>query len=117
MSLEEIERRVDSLIQAETITQLKSAVWKERLEGNVCFLDHFPSGEVIDCVLISILQCLINPLMCVLCKMVIYCDQHLNIYGCIVGLLIARGKFIGLSMRLMKTLILRSDCTQFFLKF
>ncbi|KAL0305776.1 UNVERIFIED_CONTAM: protein MOR1 [Sesamum radiatum] len=33
MSLEEIENRLGSLIQAETITQLKSAVWKERLEG------------------------------------------------------------------------------------
>lgn len=33
MSLEEIESRLGSLIQADTITQLKSAVWKERLEG------------------------------------------------------------------------------------
>ncbi|PKI69294.1 hypothetical protein CRG98_010295 [Punica granatum] len=33
MSLEEIESRLDSLIQAEAISQLKSAVWKERLEA------------------------------------------------------------------------------------
>jgi len=33
MSLEEIETRLGSLIQADTISQLKSAVWKERLEG------------------------------------------------------------------------------------
>lgn len=33
MSLEEIEEKISSIIQADTITQLKSAVWKERLEG------------------------------------------------------------------------------------
>lgn len=33
MSLEEIESRLGSLIQSDTISQLKSAVWKERLEG------------------------------------------------------------------------------------
>lgn len=33
MSLDEIESRLGSLIQAETITQLKSTVWKERLEA------------------------------------------------------------------------------------
>lgn len=33
MSLEEIESRIGSLVQSDTITQLKSAVWKERLEG------------------------------------------------------------------------------------
>ncbi|KAL1343695.1 protein MOR1 isoform X1 [Arachis hypogaea] len=33
MSLEEIETRVGSLVQSDTITQLKSAVWKERLEA------------------------------------------------------------------------------------
>ncbi|KMT04298.1 hypothetical protein BVRB_8g183730 [Beta vulgaris subsp. vulgaris] len=33
MSLEEIESRLGSLIQAETISQLKSAAWKERLEA------------------------------------------------------------------------------------
>ena len=37
MSLEEIESRVGSLMQAETISQLKSAAWKERLEGSKCF--------------------------------------------------------------------------------
>lgn len=34
MSLEEIESRLGSLIQADTISQLKSAAWKERLEGS-----------------------------------------------------------------------------------
>jgi len=33
MSLEEIESRVGSLIQSDTINLLKSAAWKERLEG------------------------------------------------------------------------------------
>ncbi|OMO86342.1 CLIP-associated protein [Corchorus capsularis] len=33
MSLEEIESRLGSLIQADTVSQLKSAVWKERLEA------------------------------------------------------------------------------------
>lgn len=33
MSLDEIESRLGSLIQADTVSQLKSAVWKERLEG------------------------------------------------------------------------------------
>ena len=33
MGLEEIERRLGSLLQEETISQLKSTVWKERLEG------------------------------------------------------------------------------------
>lgn len=37
MSLEEIESKLGSLIQTETITQLKSAVWKERLEGLFLF--------------------------------------------------------------------------------
>lgn len=35
MSLEEIESRLGSLIQGDTIGQLKSAVWKERLEGGL----------------------------------------------------------------------------------
>lgn len=33
MSLEEIESRLGSLLQAETVSQLRSTVWKERLEG------------------------------------------------------------------------------------
>ena len=33
MSLEEIEERISSVVKAETISQLKSTVWKERLEG------------------------------------------------------------------------------------
>ncbi|KAK9267215.1 hypothetical protein L1049_009635 [Liquidambar formosana] len=35
MSLEEIESRLGSLIQADTVSQLKSAAWKERLEAIV----------------------------------------------------------------------------------
>lgn len=41
MSLEEIESRLGSLIQADTITQLKSAVWKERLEGLHLYLNDW----------------------------------------------------------------------------
>ena len=33
MGLEEIENRLGSLVKTETISQLKSSVWKERLEG------------------------------------------------------------------------------------
>jgi hypothetical protein len=33
MSLEEIEAKVAGLVQEEVITNLKSSVWKERLEG------------------------------------------------------------------------------------
>ena len=33
MSLEEIESRLGSLIQEDTVSQLKSSAWKERLEG------------------------------------------------------------------------------------
>lgn len=38
MSLEEIEDNLGSLIQADTISQLKSTVWKERLEGTWVFV-------------------------------------------------------------------------------
>ncbi|XP_075482197.1 protein MOR1 isoform X2 [Primulina tabacum] len=54
MSLEEIESRLGSLIQSDTISQLKSAVWKERLEAIVSFkeqteaiIDINPSVEVL----------------------------------------------------------------------
>ncbi|XP_062099972.1 protein MOR1-like [Humulus lupulus] len=33
MGLEEIESKLGSLVQADTISQLKSVVWKERLEA------------------------------------------------------------------------------------
>lgn len=33
MGLEEIENRLGSLVKPETISHLKSTVWKERLEG------------------------------------------------------------------------------------
>ncbi|XP_042026469.1 protein MOR1-like isoform X1 [Salvia splendens] len=48
MSLEEIESRLGSLIQAETITQLKSAVWKERLEAIVSFKEQVESQTDLD---------------------------------------------------------------------
>jgi cytoskeleton-associated protein 5 len=38
MSLEEIEERLSNVVKAETINQLKSSVWKERLEGNHYFI-------------------------------------------------------------------------------
>ncbi|KAG8385593.1 hypothetical protein BUALT_Bualt03G0061300 [Buddleja alternifolia] len=40
MSLEEIENRLGSIIQTETIAQLKSAVWKERLEAIMSFKEQ-----------------------------------------------------------------------------
>ncbi|XP_073061679.1 LOW QUALITY PROTEIN: protein MOR1-like [Primulina eburnea] len=40
MSLEEIENRLGSLVQSDTISQLKSAVWKERLEAIVSFKEQ-----------------------------------------------------------------------------
>lgn len=51
MGLEEIENRLGSLVKPETISQLKSSVWKERLEGllkalrtffilKYCYLHH-----------------------------------------------------------------------------
>ncbi|XP_038725142.1 protein MOR1-like isoform X2 [Tripterygium wilfordii] len=40
MSLEEIESRLGSLIQAETVSQLKSSVWKERLEAISSFKEQ-----------------------------------------------------------------------------
>ncbi|EPS71179.1 hypothetical protein M569_03579, partial [Genlisea aurea] len=43
MSMEEIESRLGSLIQSETINQLKSAVWKERLEAIVALKEQVES--------------------------------------------------------------------------
>lgn len=40
MSLEEIESRIGSLIQADTIQQLKSSIWKERLEAIISFKEQ-----------------------------------------------------------------------------
>ncbi|KAJ9565978.1 hypothetical protein OSB04_001944 [Centaurea solstitialis] len=40
MTLEEIESRLGSLIQEDTITQLKSTVWKERLEAITSFKEQ-----------------------------------------------------------------------------
>ncbi|KAL6546635.1 Protein MICROTUBULE ORGANIZATION 1 [Orobanche minor] len=48
MSLEEIETRIGSLIQADTLTQLKSAVWKERLEAIVSFKEQVEALNNLD---------------------------------------------------------------------
>ncbi|KAH7857794.1 hypothetical protein Vadar_016518 [Vaccinium darrowii] len=48
MSLEEIESRLGSLIQAETISQLKSAVWKERLEAITSFKEQVEATQELD---------------------------------------------------------------------
>ncbi|KAI3466656.1 hypothetical protein Pfo_023319, partial [Paulownia fortunei] len=48
ISLEEIENRLGSLIQADTITQLKSAVWKERLEAIVSFKEQVEALTELD---------------------------------------------------------------------
>lgn len=48
MGLEEIESRLGSLIQAETISLLKSAVWKERLEAIVSFKEQVEAIQNID---------------------------------------------------------------------
>ncbi|GER25405.1 microtubule organiziation 1 family protein [Striga asiatica] len=48
MGLEEIETRLGSLIQSDTITQLKSAVWKERLEAIVSFKEQVEALNNLD---------------------------------------------------------------------
>nr|DAD22961.1 TPA_asm: hypothetical protein HUJ06_024424 [Nelumbo nucifera] len=48
MSLEEIESRLGSLIQADTISQLKSGVWKERLEAIVSLKEQIEGLQDID---------------------------------------------------------------------
>ncbi|GFQ07256.1 protein mor1 [Phtheirospermum japonicum] len=48
MSLEEIETRLGSLIQVETITQMKSSVWKERLEAIVSFKEQVEALNNLD---------------------------------------------------------------------
>ncbi|XP_052201183.1 protein MOR1 isoform X2 [Diospyros lotus] len=48
MSLEEIESRLGSLIQADTFSQLKSAVWKERLEAIVSFKEQVEAIKELD---------------------------------------------------------------------
>lgn len=48
MSLEEIEEKISSFIQADTITQLKSAVWKERLEAIGSFKEQVESLKGLD---------------------------------------------------------------------
>ncbi|XP_055805496.1 protein MOR1 [Solanum dulcamara] len=48
MSLEEIESKLGPLIQTETITQLKSAVWKERLEAITSFKEQVEALQVLD---------------------------------------------------------------------
>ncbi|KAJ8545561.1 hypothetical protein K7X08_018144 [Anisodus acutangulus] len=48
MSLEEVESKLGSLIQTETITQLKSAVWKERLEAINSFKEQVEALQGLD---------------------------------------------------------------------
>lgn len=48
MSLEEIESRIGSVIQADTISQLKSAVWKERLEAIGLFKQQVEQTQDLD---------------------------------------------------------------------
>lgn len=48
MSLDEIENRLGSLIQTDTISQLKSAVWKERLEAIVSFKEQVEAIQNLD---------------------------------------------------------------------
>ncbi|BFG14545.1 hypothetical protein CerSpe_008190 [Prunus speciosa] len=48
MSLEEIESRLGSLIQADTISQLKSSAWKERLEAISSFKQRVEGLQDID---------------------------------------------------------------------
>ncbi|XP_059659280.1 protein MOR1-like [Cornus florida] len=48
MSLEEIESRLGSVIQADTISQLKSSVWKERLEAIVSFKEQVVGTQDLD---------------------------------------------------------------------
>ncbi|CAN4084015.1 unnamed protein product [Withania somnifera] len=48
MSLEDIESKLGSLIQVETISQLKSAVWKERLEAINSFKEQVEALQELD---------------------------------------------------------------------
>ncbi|XP_030501209.2 protein MOR1 [Cannabis sativa] len=48
MGLEEIESRLGSLVQADTISQLKSTVWKERLEAITSFKQQVESLSDLD---------------------------------------------------------------------
>ncbi|XP_054776764.1 protein MOR1 [Prosopis cineraria] len=61
MSLEEIESRIGPLIQPDTITLLKSTVWKERLEGISSLKEQVEGLQVLDPsveILIRLLCCL-----------------------------------------------------------
>ncbi|KAL8235581.1 hypothetical protein R6Q59_016662 [Mikania micrantha] len=48
MALEDIESRLGSLIQEDTITQLKSAAWKERLEAITSFKEQVEALQALD---------------------------------------------------------------------
>uniref|UniRef100_A0A2P2MMY9 Protein MOR1 n=1 Tax=Rhizophora mucronata TaxID=61149 RepID=A0A2P2MMY9_RHIMU len=48
MSLEEIESRLGSLVQEDTVTQLKSTVWKERLEAISSLKTQVQNLQVLD---------------------------------------------------------------------
>nr|VDD06188.1 unnamed protein product [Brassica oleracea] len=48
MGLEEIENRLGSLVKTETISQLKSSVWKERLEATLSLKEEIEGLQEID---------------------------------------------------------------------
>ncbi|MCL7034943.1 hypothetical protein MKW94_023873 [Papaver nudicaule] len=48
MSLDEIESRLGSLLQADTISQLKSSVWKERLEAIIALKEQVEGLQELD---------------------------------------------------------------------
>ncbi|XP_010518980.1 PREDICTED: protein MOR1 [Tarenaya hassleriana] len=48
MSLEEIESRLGSLVQPETVSQLKSSVWKERLEATLSLKQQIEGLQELD---------------------------------------------------------------------
>ncbi|CAL5344938.1 unnamed protein product [Camellia sinensis] len=48
MTLEEIESRLGSIVQADSVSKLKSAVWKERLEAIVSFKEQVEGIEELD---------------------------------------------------------------------
>ena len=64
MSLEEIEGKLSSLIKAETISQLKSGLWKERLEGLLlCSMNHLFYFLLLTLTIMSLIGSGINSLV------------------------------------------------------
>jgi cytoskeleton-associated protein 5 len=48
MGLEEIENRLGSLVKPETVSQLKSSVWKERLEATLALKEEIEGLQELD---------------------------------------------------------------------